>query len=120
MNLAINTIALPITAYASILHRVSSVIVWFAMITLFPVICYMLHSAQSFNELSKIANENFIVQFIIWGYVTALGYYCLGTIKHIIQEFGYCEELDSGKVISWLAIGFGILISLLFAGWMWL
>lgn len=119
-NLAINTMALPITAYASILHRVSGVIVWIALITLLPVICCALMSEQTFNDVKQLLNTHFLAQFVIWGYLTALGYYCLGTIKHIIQEFGYCEELASGKAISWLAIGLGIVLSILFAGWVWL
>lgn len=119
-NLAINTIALPVTAYASILHRVSGVIVWFAMISLLLALCCALQSEQSFNDIKAAVSDYFILQFVIWGYLTALSYYCLGTLKHIVQEFGYCEELNSGKAISWLVIILALVLSIICAGWIWL
>ena len=50
MNLAINTIALPATAYASILHRVSGVIVWVAMLVAIVISYFALKSETNFDE----------------------------------------------------------------------
>ncbi|WP_063369617.1 succinate dehydrogenase, cytochrome b556 subunit [Pseudoalteromonas luteoviolacea] len=119
-NLAIQTMALPITAYASILHRVSGVIVWAALVVLLPLLIFAIQSQDNFNTLSVLFTENFLVQFIVWGLLTALGYYCLGTVKHIIQEFGYFEELASGCMISRVAIGLGIVLSVGIGVWIWL
>ncbi|MDK1288648.1 succinate dehydrogenase, cytochrome b556 subunit [Pseudoalteromonas umbrosa] len=119
-NLAIQTMALPITAYASILHRVSGVIVWAALVALLPLLIFAIQSQDNFNTLSVLFTENFLAQFIVWGLLTALGYYCLGTVKHIIQEFGYCEELASGCMISRVAIGLGIVLSVGIGVWIWL
>ncbi|TQF66814.1 succinate dehydrogenase, cytochrome b556 subunit [Pseudoalteromonas luteoviolacea] len=119
-NLAIQTMALPITAYASILHRVSGVIVWAAAVVLLPLLIFAMQSAHNFDTLSTIFSENFFAQFVVWGLLTALGYYCLGTIKHIVQEFGYFEELASGCMISRVAIGLGIVLSTLVGGLIWL
>ncbi|KZN49488.1 hypothetical protein N476_19580 [Pseudoalteromonas luteoviolacea H33] len=112
--------ALPITAYASILHRVSGVIVWAALVVLLPLLIFAIQSQDNFNTLSVLFTENFLAQFIVWGLLTALGYYCLGTVKHIIQEFGYCEELTSGCMISRVAIGLGIVLSVGIGVWIWL
>ncbi|MCG7546604.1 MULTISPECIES: succinate dehydrogenase, cytochrome b556 subunit [Pseudoalteromonas] len=119
-NLAIQTMALPITAYASILHRVSGVIVWMALVVLLPLLIFALQSTHNFSTLTSLFTENFLIQFIVWGLLTALGYYCLGTIKHIIQEFGYFEELASGCMISRVAIGLGIVLSIVIGVWIWL
>lgn len=120
VNLAINTIALPATAYASILHRVSGVIVWVAMLVAIVISYFALKSETNFDEVSSVLESYFIAKFVVWGFLTALGYYCAGTVKHIIQDFGYCEELKSGKVISLAAITVGILFSLLAMWWIWL
>ncbi|KZN47222.1 succinate dehydrogenase, cytochrome b556 subunit [Pseudoalteromonas luteoviolacea] len=119
-NLAIQTMALPITAYASILHRVSGVIVWGAAVVLLPLLIFAMQSAQNFDTLSTVFNEIFFAQFVVWGLLTALGYYCLGTLKHIIQEFGYFEELASGCIISRVAIGLGVLLSIVVGVLIWL
>ena len=119
-NLAINTMRLPITAYASILHRISGVIIWVAMVLAVPVAFYAQQSAQNFETVSTLLNNNFVIQFITWGMLTALAYYCLGTIKHIIQEFGYFEDLAGGCMISRLAIGLGIVLSVLIGLGVWL
>ncbi|MCF6439957.1 succinate dehydrogenase, cytochrome b556 subunit [Pseudoalteromonas luteoviolacea] len=119
-NLAIQTMALPITAYASILHRVSGVIVWAALVVLLPLLIFAIQSQDNFTTLSALFTENFLAQFIVWGLLTALGYYCLGTVKHIIQEFGYFEELASGCMISRVAIGLGIVLSVGIGVWIWL
>ncbi|MBQ4811809.1 succinate dehydrogenase, cytochrome b556 subunit [Pseudoalteromonas luteoviolacea] len=119
-NLAIQTMALPITAYASILHRVSGVIVWGAAVVLLPLLIFAMQSAQNFDTLSAVFNENFFAQFVVWGLLTALGYYCLGTLKHIIQEFGYFEELASGCMISRVAIGLGVVLSIVVGVLIWL
>jgi len=120
MNLAINTMALPATAYASILHRVSGVISWVAMVTAALIGYFALQSEANFTEVSSIISNYFVAQFVIWGFLTAIGYYCMGTIKHLIQDCGYCEELKSGKVISLVAIALGILLSLVSIWWVWL
>ncbi|AOT06880.1 succinate dehydrogenase, cytochrome b556 subunit [Pseudoalteromonas luteoviolacea] len=119
-NLAIQTMALPITAYASILHRVSGVIVWAALVALLPLLIFAIQSQEHFTTLSTLFTENFLAQFIVWGLLTALGYYCLGTVKHIIQEFGYFEELASGCMISRVAIGLGIVLSIVIGALIWL
>ncbi|MCF2856678.1 succinate dehydrogenase, cytochrome b556 subunit [Pseudoalteromonas sp. SMS1] len=118
-NLAIQTMALPITAYASILHRVSGVIVWAAAVVLLPLLIFAMQSAQNFDTLNAIVSEHFFAQFVVWGLLTALGYYCLGTIKHIVQEFGYFEELASGCMISRVAIGLGVVLSLVIGVLIW-
>lgn len=119
-NLAINTMRLPITAYASILHRISGVIIWFAMVLVVPVTLFATQSEQNYSLVVELLNNNFLVQFVAWGLLTALGYYCLGTIKHLIQEFGYFEDFAGGCMISKVAIGLGILISILIGVGVWL
>ena len=113
VNLDLGTMQWPATAIASILHRISAVIIWVAMIVSIPVLYVSLSSADGFNSLSTLMQDNFIVQFIAWGFLTAMGYYAMGSIKHIIQEFGHFETLQGGKIISVAAIGLGIVISLL-------
>lgn len=120
VNLAIHTMALPITAYASILHRICAVIIWFYSVALIPVIYYASRSQQQFDEVKSYFNDVFFIQFLVWGGLTALAYYCLASVKHFIQEFGYFEELSGGIAISRVTIGLALVLSIIAGGWVWL
>tara|TARA_B100000767_G_scaffold242092_1_gene238947 strand:- start:881 stop:1267 length:387 start_codon:yes stop_codon:yes gene_type:complete len=109
----------PITAIASITHRVSAVVIWVGLGILLGCIYYAKQSPEAFDQLAQLIEEYFIGQFIVWGLLTAFGYYCMGTIKHLIQDMGYCEEFSSGKIISWVAISLGVILSILAGVYVW-
>lgn len=112
VNLDLTSVRMPISAYASILHRVCAVIIWVGLAALLAIASYALGSKESYLEISQLLSSNFLVQFVVWGFLSALGYYCMGTIKHIIQDFGFFEDQAGGKVISTLAIALGVLLAL--------
>lgn len=120
MNLAIHTMALPITAYASILHRISAVVMWVGFAFYLPTLWYSLQSPDNFALLQALRDESLIIQVFLWAFLTAMGYYLCGGVKHLIQEAGYFESLEGGAQISWACIGFGVLLSVLSGVWIWL
>ena len=118
-NLDFRTMKLPVMGVASILHRISAVIIWIAMIFFLPVLYISLESAEGFNQIKTMLTENLLAQFLLWGFLTAFGYYNVGGLKHIIQEFGYFESIEGGTIISRVAIGLGICLSILSGFWIW-
>ena len=118
-NLDFRTMKLPIMGVASILHRISAVVIWIAMIFFLPVLYISLESAEGFNQIKTMLTENLLAQFFLWGFLTAFGYYIVGGLKHIIQEFGYFESIEGGTIISRAAIGLGICLSILSGFWIW-
>jgi succinate dehydrogenase / fumarate reductase cytochrome b subunit len=119
VNLDLGTVSFPITAIASILHRVCAVISWVGLGFLLCALFYVLSSPEDYYVLANALNTNFIVQFVAWGLLTAFGYYCAATIKHLIQDFGFFEDFDGGKCISWAAIALGIVLSVLAGVLVW-
>ena len=119
VNLDLTTVSFPITAIASILHRVCAVISWVGLGYLLVLLCYGLSSKEQFAEIAQLLQTNFLLQFVTWGFLSAFSYYCMGTIKHIIQDFGYCEDFEGGKKISWLAISLGIVLTILAGVFVW-
>lgn len=120
VNLDLKTIRLPVTAIASILHRISAVIIWVALGVFLVANVVMLSSEQGYDQVVSLLKEYFLIQFVCWGFMTALGYYIVATLKHIIQDFGHFEELESGQMIAKAAIALGIVLSLLSGVWIWL
>ena len=119
VNLDLTTVSFPITAIASILHRVCAVISWVGLGFLLCLVCYALDSQQQFDEVTALYQSNFLLQFVSWGFLAAFGYYCMGTVKHIIQDFGFFEDFAGGQLISWTVIIAGVVLALLAGVLVW-
>ena len=95
VNLDINTIQLPITAYASILHRVSGVASFFGVAVLLFLLDYSLESAESFSQAQELLASNIAVKIIIWLVLCGFIYHSCAGIKHLIMDLGIGETLET-------------------------
>ncbi|WP_439106776.1 succinate dehydrogenase, cytochrome b556 subunit [Congregibacter sp.] len=95
VNLDIGSIQLPITAYASILHRISGVIMVVASFLLLWALDLSLAGPESFARLSELL-ANPLVKFVAWGITTATIYHGFAGIKHLIMDFGVGETMEGG------------------------
>ena len=94
VNLDLQTISFPVTAIASILHRVSGVITFVALAILLWMLGTSLSSPEGFETVVAIM-DNFLVKFVLWGILTALAYHIVGGLRHL--DMGHWEELDSAN-----------------------
>lgn len=119
VNLDIGTIDLPVTAYASILHRISGVVLFFAVGILLWMLDVSLTSQESFDALKEtLANP--ILKFIVWGILASLGYHLLAGVRHMIMDFGIGESLEGGVRGARIVL-IGALVLVVLAGvWIWL
>ena len=117
VNLDLGTIALPITSYVSILHRVSGVIMFFAVAVLLWLLESSLASEASFNELSNLLN-NPLCQIIVWGTLAALAYHSVAGMRHMIMDFGVGEDsFYAGRLSAWAALALAALVIALITLW---
>lgn len=120
VNLDLGTIALPITSYVSILHRVSGVIMFFAVAVLLWLLESSLASEASFNELSNLLN-NPLCQIIVWGTLAALAYHSVAGMRHMIMDFGVGEDsFYAGRLSAWAALALAALVIALITLWVFL
>ena len=96
VNLDLQTISFPVTAIASILHRVSGVITFVALAILLWMLGTSLSSPEGFESVVAIM-DNFLVKFVLWGILTALPYHIVGGLRHLVMDMGHWEELKSGN-----------------------
>ncbi|WP_447773655.1 succinate dehydrogenase cytochrome b556 subunit [Aeromonas veronii] len=96
VNLDLQTISFPVTAIASILHRVSGVITFVALGILLWMLGTSLASPEGFETVVAIM-DNFLVKLVLWGILTALAYHIVGGLRHLVMDMGYWEELGSGN-----------------------
>ncbi len=96
-NLDLSTVKFPITATASILHRVSGIIVFVAIAIFLTLLNCSLGSEQEFNSVVAYF-DNFLIEFVIWGSLTGLAYHAVFGVRHMIQDMGHWEEFDSASI----------------------
>ena len=119
VNLDLKTISFPITAIASILHRVSGVITFIVLGILLWLLSLSLSSEQGFAQAQAIT-DTFLVKFILWGILTALAYHVVGGVRHLLMDLGFGEEnLAVASRSARIAFAITIVLSLLAGGLVW-
>lgn len=118
VNLDLQTISFPLTAIASILHRISGVITFFALALLIWLLAISLSSPQGFMDVMAIL-DSFVVKLVLWGILTAFAYHLVGGVRHLVMDLGYCEELETGTLSAKVAFGVTGVLSLLAGGLVW-
>ena len=120
VNLDIGSIKLPITSYISILHRVSGVVLFFAVALLLCVFDASLESEQSFQSLKESFTSPSI-QFVKWAVLAALAYHFVAGIRHLIMDLGFGEDsFESGRRSAWVVVVVAILLMVAISGWIFL
>lgn len=119
VNLDIGTIHLPITAYVSILHRVSGVALFVISGLFIWMLDRSLRSAETFAALQELLTHP-LVQFVLWGMLAALAYHLVAGIRHIFMDFGVGETLEGGVLGAKLVLFIAAILIVLAGAWIWL
>ena len=118
VNLDIGTMKLPITAYASISHRVSGVALFGLSVLMVWALEQSLASESSFNQLAEILATPF-AKFILWATAVALSYHALAGIKHLIMDFGIGETMEGGVTLARMVFGLAAVLAVVWGIAIW-
>nr|WP_250132023.1 succinate dehydrogenase, cytochrome b556 subunit [Stutzerimonas nitrititolerans] len=118
VNLDLRTIKLPITAYTSIIHRVSGVILFVGVAIMLLALDASLSSEEGFAEVKAYLSSP-LVKLIVWGLLSALLYHLVAGIRHLIMDAGHGETLEGGKLGSKIVIAVSVVLILLAGVWIW-
>ncbi len=102
-------------AIASILHRISGVVLFLLIPALLYVLQRSLASPEEFNIVHTEIFGNICVRFVVWVFLAGLIYHLFAGIKHLFADIGVAEELQSGRNAAWFMIAVSG-ISILAAG----
>ena len=118
VNLDLTTIEMPMTAKASILHRITGVAFFFALIFVIVVWAISLQSPESF-AFAKSLMSGKIGKVIAIGSLAALSYHIIGGLRHLVMDMGHWAELDSGNLSATVAIAIWLVPVRLAQGGQW-
>ena len=118
INLDISTIKLPITAWASISHRVSGIL----SIPIFALFLWTLQLSLESKDSFQTLRENFsapLAKVFILFILTVFVYHVLAGIKHLIMDLGYGETFEGGVIGAKVIFASTGLFFILIVWWLW-
>jgi len=118
VNLDLTTFRFPITAIASILHRVSGVVLFFGSFILMALLGMSLDNEAGFADALALLDNGFVA-FIIWGVLAALAYHFVAGVKHLFMDMGYGETLESGPIFAKVSMASAVVLMVLAGVWVW-
>lgn len=118
VNLDLMSLKFPPMAIASILHRVSGVILFI----LLPVIIFLLgqslHSAEGFAQASSMLAHP-CYKVTLWAFSAAMGYHILAGIRHLLMDMGFGEHLHAARCTAILVIVLALILTIFLGFWIW-
>ncbi len=117
INLDLTSFSYPPMVIASILHRISGVVLFLLLPMMLYFFSLSLQSSISFSQLqAKLGEPGY--KFFLWAFGAALIYHVLAGIRHLVMDCGWGESLvaarRSAQVVIVLALilmlGFGVVL----------
>lgn len=112
------SIKLPITAYVSIMHRISG----FLIFLLIPLFLWLLQSSlasqESFDAISA-AMGHLWLKGLVFVLVASFIFHLIAGIRHLFMDMHMGESLVGGKLTSWLTIMASTVFIIATAIWLW-
>ena len=110
--------AMPVTAVASILHRISGIVLFAGALYL----CYLLDLALA--DQAGFAGAAAVVatppgKLALWAILAALGYHLFAGVKHLLLDFHLGDTLKGARFASWISIVLALLAAVAAAFWLW-
>jgi len=118
VNLDIGTIQLPITAYVSITHRVTGVLLCAGLLFMLWVLTLSLDSAVGFNQAQNIM-QSLLGKIATFLTLAPLIYHLVAGVRHLIMDFGVGESLEGGRLGAKIVFAVSIVLIAAMGGWLW-
>jgi len=117
VNLDIGTMKLPITAYASIAHRVSGVILLLGVAVLLWMLDTSLASEAGLQQV-KDCLASPLAKFVVWFVLVGLAYHMIAGVRHLLMDLGVGETLEGGKLGAKIVFVLSLVAAVAIAGWL--
>mgnify|MGYP001315193059 FL=1 len=118
INLDITTIKFPLAAIASILHRITGVILFLGMSILLYLLQLSLKSEAGFTSALELSDRIY-VKFVIWALIICIAYHLIAGLKHLLLDLGLGETKVAAEHGARILLSSLVLISVLAGVWLW-
>lgn len=95
-------------AIASILHRVSGIILFLLVPLFLWLMQTSLSSEAGFDSVVDMIMSSVLLRFFLWVLVAGLLYHMIAGFKHLFADMGFAEELGSGRIAAWVSLALSV------------
>ncbi len=118
VNLDINTIDLPITAYASITHRITGLVLCAAVLVLLWFLNKSLASEADFIEVQQILSST-PIKVLMFLFLAPFWYHLVAGIRHLVMDMGIGESLEGGRLGAKIVFIVSAILIAITGVWLW-
>ncbi|MFI4962290.1 MAG: succinate dehydrogenase, cytochrome b556 subunit [Legionellales bacterium] len=118
INLDLSTLKFPPMAIASILHRISGVLLFLLLPIMLFILGKSLHSEDLFAQTKTLLTSP-LYKLVLWAFSAALFYHILAGIRHMIMDLGFGEHLCAARRSAMAIIALSVLATLFLGIWIW-
>ena len=120
VNLSLPTLFLhmPVTAVASILHRLTGVVLFVGVVYLFYLLELALTGDAGFAEAARLVSTP-LGKFALWAVIASLAFHFIAGVRHLLLDLHVGDSLAGGRVGAWLSIALGVAAAVAAGVWLW-
>ena len=118
VNINVLQYRFPVPAIASILHRISGVVLFLAI----PFALWLLQtSLQSPGDFEQVRHyiEMPVIKFFVWACLAALFYHLLAGIRHFMMDSGFAESFRGASMSACVVITVSTILAIMAGVWLW-
>lgn len=118
VNLDLSTMVFPPMAIASILHRISGVVLFLLLPWTFYLLDASLQDVSTFTDL-QLWLANPYCKSLLWLLASASWYHVIAGTRHLLMDLGFGETLSSGRVSAVVVVVLGVVGAIVLGMWIW-
>ena len=104
-------------AIASVLHRISGVVLFLFIPLLLCTLGKSLASPDGFQQVHDMLTSPIPITFLFIT-LAALLYHLFAGIRHLLMDMGYGESLKGGRITAYLVMAVTIIMLLIIGFWL--
>ncbi|KTD14613.1 succinate dehydrogenase, cytochrome b556 subunit [Legionella gratiana] len=118
INLDLASLKYPPMAIASILHRLSGVVLFLLLPIMLFILGQSIQSEETFIHVKNLLSHP-SYKILVWVFGAAMIYHLLAGIRHLLMDMGFGEHLNAGRNSAVLVIVLAAILTIFLGIWIW-
>ncbi|BCA96747.1 succinate dehydrogenase, cytochrome b556 subunit [Legionella antarctica] len=118
VNLDLGSLKFPPMAIASILHRISGLLLFILLPVMLFILGKSLHSEEIFEQTKSMLTSPYY-KLALWAFSAAMIYHVLAGIRHLLMDMGFGEHLETARRSAIFVIVLSVILTIFLGIWIW-
>ena len=108
----------PVTAIASIVHRMTGMLLFLGIGYLLWLLSLALSSESGFDQTTQTLAAPF-AKLVLWGVLVNLIYHILAGVKHMFLDFHIGDSFEAASMSAYVVFGLTMVVAAVAGVWIW-